>query len=78
MRLQVGDKVIKDEANWIVTEFDTWGCGAGIGEIVEVKTEWIDHDNTTHPFEDEENVTAYDVRWPAGLSMHSYKELKKI
>ncbi len=34
--LAIGDKVAKNPAGWIASEFDRWGAGFGVGEIVEV------------------------------------------
>lgn len=49
--MKVGDKVIKNPDNWKVSDFDSWGRGEGIGEIVSI--EYID-DNEV------------DVRWEGG------------
>jgi len=34
--MKVGDKVIKNVNTWIPSEFDIWGRGIGIGEVIVV------------------------------------------
>jgi len=50
--MQIGDKVVKNPNTWIASEFDAWGRGEGVGEIVQppfdLGGDWL------------------DVRWPAG------------
>jgi hypothetical protein len=36
MIIKVYDKVIKNEGNWVPNEFDAWGRGVGIGEIISI------------------------------------------
>lgn len=48
---QVGDRVVKNEATWVASDFDAWGRGIGVGVVVE------------GPFEVDGEV---DVRWPGG------------
>ena len=50
--MQVGDKVIKNPSTWTPSEFDAWGRGEGVGEIV------------APPFDLGDGWV--DVRWPAG------------
>lgn len=50
---KVGDKVVRNPQTWIANEFDHWGRGQGVGEVVE------------SPFGDDDS-TVVDVRWPAG------------
>jgi hypothetical protein len=52
MTFSVGDRVVKDPAGWRPNDFDSWGRGEGIGEVVEP------------PFPLEPD--SVDVRWPAG------------
>ena len=52
MRFQVGDRVVKNPANWVANEFDGWGRGAGVGVVVEP------------PFA--MGPDEVDVRWPGG------------
>ncbi|HEY9640250.1 MAG TPA: hypothetical protein V6C57_07190 [Coleofasciculaceae cyanobacterium] len=52
MTFKVGDKVIKNPRTWKTGEFDSWGRGVGVGEVVEP------------PFELEEFEV--DVRWTDG------------
>ena len=47
--LRIGDKVVKNPETWICSEFDYWGAGEGVGEVVEP------------PFATEDYV---DIRWP--------------
>ena len=51
-KYKVGDYVKKNSETWIPNEFDSWGRGIGVGQIVEP------------PFQTEENEV--DVRWPGG------------
>ena len=36
-----GDRVIKNEENWIWNEFDSWGRGEGIGQIVKITNDTL-------------------------------------
>ncbi len=58
---KVGDKVVKNPARWLPSEFDSWGAGEGIGEIVESPFGEIDGE--------------VDVRWPAGRVTQRPEEL---
>jgi hypothetical protein len=61
MDFKIGSKVIKNPETWIPSDFDNWGAGEGIGEIVEP------------PFElDDDSV---DVVWPAGRCFQQKSEL---
>jgi hypothetical protein len=33
---KVGDRVVKNPKMWIASEFDKWGAGHGIGEVVDL------------------------------------------
>lgn len=33
---RIGDRVVKDPAGWRPSEFDAWGAGVGVGEVVAV------------------------------------------
>jgi len=61
--IKVGDKVIKNEDNWIPTEFDGWGRGIGVGIVVEP------------PFDLEGDV---DVKWPTGRCFETIDQLIKV
>ena len=50
--LRVGDRVVKDPGAWTANDFDGWGRGRGIGEVVDPEL----------PLDPGEA----DVRWPAG------------
>lgn len=63
-KFKIGDRVVKNDANWIVSEFDDWGRGVGIGVVVEP------------PFELEENEV--DVRWDGGRCFEFTNQLIKI
>jgi len=52
MRFKIGDYVKKNPDNWVSNDFDSWGRGEGIGQVVEPPHEL-----------DEDEV---DVRWPGG------------
>ena len=53
MSFSVGDRVIKNPSTWIANDFDAWGRGIGVGEVVEP------------PFS-LDDLCRVDVRWPAG------------
>lgn len=53
MSFKVGDKVIKNPATWVANDFDGWGRGIGVGEVVE----------PPFPMDD---LGMVEVRWPAG------------
>lgn len=60
----VGKKVRKNKDTWVPNEFDYWGRGDGVGEVVKP------------PFElDSEHV---DVQWPNGRCFENIKELVVI
>lgn len=52
--MKVGDKVIKNVNTWIPSDFDSWGRGIGIGEVIFVdyfigvqwNGDWCDEDPT--------------------------------
>lgn len=60
---QLGDKVIKNEATWIPNEFDSWGRGEGVGEVVK----------PPHTLDKDE----VDVKWPTGRCFETVSQLKK-
>jgi hypothetical protein len=53
MSFSVGDMVIKNPATWVPNDFDSWGRGIGVGEVVEPPFP-MDH------------LGMVDVRRPAG------------
>lgn len=60
-KFDVGDYVKMNPQKWIPNDFDSWGRGIGIGQVVE------------SPFEmDEDEV---DVRWPSGRCFESVDQL---
>lgn len=61
--MNIGTKVVKNPETWVVNDFDSWGRGEGIGEVVEP------------PFELDEGTV--DVRWPNGRCFENTKELLK-
>ena len=62
--MKVGNKVVKNDENWEPNDFDSWGRGIGIGEIVEP------------PFELKPGE--YDVRWPAGRCFENADQIKPV
>ncbi len=52
MKFKVGDYVKKNPDKWVPSDFDSWGRGEGIGQIVEP------------PYELDDNEV--DVRWSGG------------
>jgi hypothetical protein len=51
MGFVIGDRVVKNRDRWQPSEFDRWGAGVGVGEVVGVLGGL---------------PTVIDVRWPAG------------
>ncbi len=62
--MKPGDKVIKNPDTWIPNDFDSWGRGLGVGEVVEP------------PFELDADVV--DVRWEGGRCFEETNQLKLI
>ena len=52
MTFKIGDRVIKNPQTWKPNDFDSWGRGIGVGEVVEPPHEPGDSE--------------VDVRWPGG------------
>lgn len=61
---KAGDKVIKNPTNWEPNEFDGWGRGVGVGEVVEVI------DDGDGPF--------LDVRWPNGKCWEKLNQVMSV
>jgi len=58
---EIGDYVKKNPETWIKNDFDSWGRGIGIGQVVEP------------PFDmDDDEV---DVRWPGGRCFENTDQL---
>ena len=64
MGFKLGDKVIKNEETWIPNDFDGWGRGLGIGEVVE----------RSYGMTDDE----VDVRWDGGRCYEFKEQLIKL
>ncbi len=60
----IGDKVVKNEETWEPNDFDNWGRGIGVGQIVEP------------PFEMEDGEV--DVRWEGGRCFEFTHQLRKV
>jgi hypothetical protein len=58
---KVGDRVVRNPATWQPNDFDSWGRGVGVGQIVEPPF-------TLGPDE-------VDVRWPGGRCFESVEQL---
>jgi hypothetical protein len=52
MKFKIGDRVIKNPLTWKPNDFDSWGRGIGVGEVVEPPHEL--------------GESEVDVRWPEG------------
>lgn len=65
VKFQIGDRVIKNPATWQVNDFDSWGRGEGIGEVVEP------------PF-DVDDLNEVDVRWPKGRCFEAVSGLLPV
>jgi hypothetical protein len=61
---KVGDYVKKNPETWISNDFDSWGRGEGIGQIVE----------SPIPTSEEE----VDVRWPNGRCFEMISQLLRV
>lgn len=64
MEFKIGDKVVKNPYTWIPSEFDAWGAGEGVGEIIKP------------PFELDEGYV--DVKWPNGRCFQQTIELLPV
>ena len=60
-RFGVGAYVQKNSETWVANDFDSWGRGQGIGQVVEP------------PFD--LPVGEVDVRWPAGRCFEATMQL---
>lgn len=63
MGFAIGDRVVKNPATWTASEFDSWGAGVGVGEVV------------GPPWSHEGGPAHVDVRWPAGRCTQRCDEL---
>ena len=61
MKYKVGDFVKKNPENWVKNDFDSWGRGVGIAEVV------------APPFEMEDDEV--DVRWSGGRCFENTNQL---
>ena len=61
--MAIGDKVVKDPAGWVPSDFDRWSAGIGVGEIVALSK----NKNGV--------IDGVDVRWPTGRAWQLPQEL---
>lgn len=61
MEFRVGEYVKKNPETWQPNEFDSWGRGVGVGQIVEPPFEMVNGQ--------------VDVRWPGGRCFENVLEL---
>ncbi len=61
MSFKAGDRVVKNPAKWMANDFDGWGRGEGVGEVVEA---------TLYP-----DGWQIDVRWPYGRCYETVDQL---
>jgi len=61
MEFKVGEYVKKNPMTWQPNDFDSWGRGLGVGQIVEPPFE-MPHDQV-------------DVRWPGGRCFENIHQL---
>jgi hypothetical protein len=62
IKFRKGDKVIKNESTWIKNDFDDWGRGIGIGEVVEVYPDLDVRWDGGRCFENESQIILYKRR----------------
>ena len=60
---RVGDRVVRNPATWVASEFDSWGRGVGVGVVV------------APPFAGDD-LNLVDVRWPAGRCFEAVRGLR--
>lgn len=65
--LKPGDRVRKNPATWIPNEFDEWGRGRGVGEVLA--------EDPKYPLVD---LGMVDVRWPNGRCAEPVEQLLKV
>lgn len=63
MEFELHDKVVKNDENWIPNDFDGWGRGEGVGEVVEIFPE---------------DSSFVDVRWEGGRCYEFVSQIKKL
>lgn len=63
-KLKIGDLVVKNPKTFVPNDFDWWGRGFGIGEVVRP------------PFEMGDG--GVDVRWPTGRCFEEVRQLIKV
>jgi hypothetical protein len=61
VKFQVGDRVARNSATWQTNDFDSWGRGIGVGQVLKQR----------FPLDPEE----VDVRWPGGRCFESVEQL---
>jgi hypothetical protein len=61
VQLQVGDRVVRSPTTWQPNDFDSWGRGVGVGQVVE----------PPFPLGPDE----VDVRWPGGRCFEWVEQL---
>lgn len=61
MKFKVGEYVKKNPITWQPNDFDCWGRGVGVGQIVEPPIEMLNDQ--------------VDVRWPGGRCFESIHQL---
>lgn len=64
MSFKVGDFVKKNPETWVPNDFDSWGRGIGLGQVVEPPF-------AMEPYE-------VDVRWPAGRCFEFTNQLLPV
>ncbi len=62
--LKVGDQVKKSN-QWVVNDFDSWGRGIGIGEVVDID-------------ETDQDECIIDIRWPSGRCYEHVTQITKV
>lgn len=58
---KVGDRVVKNPENWIPNDFDRWGRGEGVGQVVDAGVAL--------------DLGYVDVRWPSGRCFEASDQL---
>ena len=71
----IGSRVVRNPATWLASEFDGWGAGEGVGEVVEPPWSHEGGIFLGGGVTEADWVPCVDVRWPTGRAFQRVDEL---